>query len=157
VGWADRKYRHCCEGLLHEQAVKIFVISAFCAVSIVGFIGCATLDTKADAVEVRAEQTVSIAFDTFDTFLKLETQNRAILLKKAPEVVAFADTLRRPVMDNGKQIPWGISLVESANRTRLAYKSNRTADNKASLLSALAAVESALAETNKQLANASAK
>jgi len=137
--------------------VKIFVISAFCAVSIVGFIGCATLDTKADAVEVRAEQTVSIAFDTFDTFLKLETQNRAILLKKAPEVVAFADTLRRPVMDNGKQIPWGISLVESANRTRLAYKSNRTADNKASLLSALAAVESALAETNKQLANASAK
>jgi hypothetical protein len=117
---------------------------------------CATLDPKADAVEVRAEQTVSIAFDTFDTFLKLETQNRAMLLKKAPEVVAFADTLRRPVMDNGKQIPWGISLVESANRTRLAYKSNRTADNKASLLSALAAVESALAETNKQLANASA-
>jgi hypothetical protein len=137
--------------------VKIFVISAFCAVSIVGFIGCATLDTKADAVEVRAEQTVSIAFDTFDTLLKLEMQNRAMLLKKAPEVVALADKLRAPVQVNGKSVPWGISLIESANATRLAYKRNRTPDNKASLVSAIAAVEAALAETNRQLANASAK
>jgi hypothetical protein len=119
--------------------------------------GCASLDPKSDVVEVRAEQTVSIAFDTFDTFLKLEMQNRDMLLKKAPEVAAFADTLRRPVMDSGKQVPWGVSLVESANRTRLAYKMARTPENKASLLSALAAVESALAETNKQLANANAK
>ena len=51
---------------------------------------CATLDPKADAVEVRAEQTVSIAFDIFDTFLKLETQNRAMLLKKAPEEIGRA-------------------------------------------------------------------
>ena len=137
--------------------MKIFVISAFCAVSIVGFIGCATLDTKADAVEVRAEQTVSIAFDTFDTLLKLEMQNRAMLLKKAPEVVALADKLRAPVQVNGKSVPWGISLIESANATRLAYKRNRTPDNKASLVSAIAAVEAALAETNRQLANASAK
>jgi hypothetical protein len=112
--------------------------------------GCATLDPRTDAVEVRAEQTVVTAYDVMDTFLKLELQNRALLQIKAPGVCKFADKLRAPVQVNGKAVPWGISLIES----RLAYKRNRTPDNKASLVSAVAAVETALAETNAQLASA---
>ena len=115
--------------------------------------GCATLDPRTDAVEVRAEQTVVTAYDVMDTFLKLELQNRALLQIKAPGVCKFADKLRAPVQVNGKAVPWGISLIESANATRLAYKRNRTPDNKASLVSAVAAVETALAETNAQLAS----
>lgn len=122
-------------------------------IAIAGSCACSTLDPNADKAEVRAEQTVATAYDLFDTFLKLELQQRSLLQAKAPGVCKFADKLRAPVTVNGKSVPWGISLIESANATRLAYKRNRTPDNKASLVSALAAVEAAISETNAQLAN----
>lgn len=112
--------------------------------------GCATLNPSADPVEVRAEQTVSIAFSTFDTFLKIESQQEARLITAAPGVVKFADWLREPTPGG---LPRGLSIIESANNVRRAYKANRSAENRASLISALAAVESALSETNKQLTN----
>lgn len=112
--------------------------------------GClAQLKPGADPIEVRAEQTVSAAFVTFDTFLKLEHQHEARLRTAAPAVVAFADWLREPMPDG---LPRGLSMIQSANNVRRAYKASRSAENQASLVSALAAVESALAETNKQLA-----
>lgn len=134
--------------------MKNILLAALCAISIVGFIGCVHLDPNADPGEVRAEQTIATAYDVMDTFLKLEMQNRALLQAKALGVCKFADKLRAPVQVNGQSVPWGISLIQSANATRLAYKRNRTPDNKASLVSAIAAVEAALAETNAQLANA---
>ena len=113
--------------------------------------GCATLDPKADPVEVRAEQAVSIAFSTFDTFLKLELAQEARLKKSAPACVDFAKWLTERQPDGKAR---GLSLIESANNVRRAYKLNRSPENRASLISALAAIESALAETQKQLANA---
>ena len=100
---------------------------------------------------MRAEQSVSVAYSTFDTFLKLELANETLLKAKAPEVVKFAAWLTERMPDGQ---PRGVSIIQSANATRRAYKSNRTSDNKASLIAALAALETALAETNKQLVNA---
>jgi len=123
----------------------LLILSLVCA------FGCATLAPNADPVEVRAEQSVSVAFDTFDVFLKIELANEALLKTKAPDVVKFAAWLTERQPDGQ---PRGVSIIQSANAARRAYKANRSADNKATLAAALAALETALAETNKQLTNA---
>lgn len=127
------------------------IIAILSAITICILCGCATLNPGVDPIEVRAEQTLSVAFATMDTFLKLAHQQEARLKTVAPQVLKFADWLREPQPDG---LPRGASLVASANRVRQAYKSNRSADNKASLVTALAIVESAVSETNRQLANA---
>jgi len=115
--------------------------------------GCKTLDKGADPVAVRSEQTLSMAFLTFDTFLRLDHQFRAETAEKVPEVHKFAEWLREPIRTdlNAEQKPRGIALIESAHTVLKAYKANRTEENKASVISAIAAVESALAEAQKQL------
>ncbi|NDD40195.1 MAG: hypothetical protein EB082_17600 [Verrucomicrobia bacterium] len=128
------------------SALLPFILAA----GLAGGVGCAVLDPKADPVEVRAEQAVSVAFDTFDTFLKIELANEAQLRAKSPEVVKFAAWLTA-VQPDGQ--PRGVSIIQSANAARRAYKANRSPDNKATLAAALAALETALAEANKQLAS----
>lgn len=135
--------------------MKTRLQSAVCgllsAVLLLALAGCVSLKPGADPIEVRAEQTLSVAFATMDTFLKLAHQQESRLKTAAPQVLKFADWLREPQPDG---LPRGASLVASANRVRQAYKANRSADNKASLVTALAIVESAVSETNRQLANA---
>lgn len=109
--------------------------------------GCKTPNAGQDVAVVRAEQTLSIAFDTFDAFLKMEHQYRKETAERMPEVHKFAEWLREPV--DGK--PRGISIIESANKVKTAYKANRSPESKVTLISALAAVESALSETQKHL------
>ena len=126
--------------------------------------GCASLEKNADPAVVRAEQTLSIAFDTMNTFLKLENQFRDETIDKAPDVHKFAEWLREPVSLTKESQPLegvtfsdsvrrGLAIIESANRVKNVYKSNRTPENKEKLIAALAAVEAALAETQKHIAN----
>jgi hypothetical protein len=110
--------------------------------------GCATLNPGADPVVVRAEQSIKVAFDTFDTFLKMEKSNQARIRDKVPAVHEFAEWLRAPG-PNGS--PRGIAIIESANTVKNAYKRNRSPENKANLISALAAVEAAVSQTQKHL------
>lgn len=119
--------------------------------AVVTFAGCASLEPSADAVAVRAEQTVATAFNVFDAFLNLEHANRDLVKAKAPAIHAFAERLRAPVTVDGQQVPWGISLIQSANRTRLAYKANRTPDNQASMAAGLSALARAANETAAQM------
>lgn len=114
----------------------------------VSLAGCSTLNPNADPVLVRTEQVERVAFDTFDTYVRLVAAHEAKVKQVAPVAYQFAEWLRAKGPD-GK--PRGIAMVKSLDATRRAYKANRSAANKASLLSALAVIESALAETQKHL------
>lgn len=113
--------------------------------------GCASVPEGQDLVVVRAEQSLSIGFDTIDTFLKIEHDNQALIKAKVPEVHAFAEKLRAKVTVGGKTQPFGISVIQSATDVKNAYKRNRTPENKANLISALAALEGIVRETQQHL------
>jgi hypothetical protein len=90
--------------------------------------GCVGVAPGNDAVVVRAEQTAQASFDLFDNFLKWEYANRAA----APqEVRAFGNRLRQ-------EGPVAIRTLRLVTQT---YKSNRTPENKASVESAMKALE----------------
>lgn len=113
--------------------------------------GCASVAPGHDPVVVRAEQSLSIAFDTIDTFLKLEHGNQELVKQKVPEVHAFAQKLRAKVTVGGKTQPFGISVIQSATDVKNAYKRNRSPENKANLISALASLEAIVRETQQHL------
>ncbi len=114
-------------------------------------VGCPALQPGADPVEVDAEKTVGVASDTFDTFLKMEYENVDLVRSNAPGVHKFAEYLRQPMAYQGTNYARDIVIVLQANTVRRAYKLNRSADNKASLTTALAVVSTALKETQDDL------
>ena len=93
-----------------------------------GLMGCSTLNTGADPVVVRAEQTSQIAFSLIDRFLKWEYDNRAIL----PQDV------RQSARQMRQHAPEALITLKTLTK---AYKKNRTEAGKADLLTALAVVE----------------
>lgn len=103
--------------------------------------GCGTLKEGADPVVVRAEQATVAALETFDAFLLIEHQNRAVLHALDPGIHLFADRLRA----NAPR--W----LASARAMTKAYKANRTPDSRASLQTALAVLAAGLAETQSYL------
>jgi hypothetical protein len=111
--------------------------------------GCATIKSGSDPIVVRAEQSEQVAFATFDTFLKIDNANRQFFRTSLPAVHQFAEWLRTPIGNPPSQR--GIAMIESFDKVKVAYKSNRTPDNKANLITALATLEAAIAETQKQL------
>lgn len=111
-------------------------------------VGCATLSPTADPLVVRTEQVERIAFDTFDTFVRLVSRYEAKVKATAPAAYDFAEWLRAKGPD-GK--PRGIAMVKSLDATRRAYKANRSDVNRATLSSSLAALEKALNEAQAHL------
>lgn len=103
--------------------------------------GCSTVATGADPLVVRAEQTETIAYSTFDTFLKIDDANRAAIIAAAPAVHAFAEQLRQPVMDGTNQTRQGLLWVIQLDRVKLAYESGGGSSN--AVTAAIASVESA--------------
>jgi hypothetical protein len=94
---------------------------------------CATVRPGNQTVEVRAEQTLSVSLAALDSFVAFEHRRRADV---PPLVRDVAAKVRR-------EAP---RALDSANALRLAYKGNRTAANEAGLLTALAMVETLVAE-----------
>lgn len=104
------------------------------------FCGCfATLQPGADPVVVNAERTIEVARATLDSFVRFEFSNRS---KCPPEVQAAAEKIRRQAPE------W----FNRAMRLKAAYKSNRGADSKADLLTALAVLSTAASEAATALA-----
>lgn len=97
--------------------------------------GCKTL-TGNDPVVVDAEKSTSIAFETINTFLKLEYDNQAIIKQQAPAVHTYANYVRI-------HSPQWISTARALTN---AYKSNRTPANKANLQTALAVLTQAISQ-----------
>jgi len=94
-----------------------------------------------DALVVNTEKALAIALDTFDVFLKLEYDNRAVLEKVSPKIHAYAETVRR----NGKN--W----IKSAEAAKDVYKHNRTPENHANLVTAYKTLKTAIAESQKYI------
>jgi hypothetical protein len=118
----------------------------------VGFCSCAPpptggtspTATSGDSVVVTAEKTLRTAKDTFDLFLHLEYDNRAALEKVSPEIHKYADYIRKNAPD------WLIT----ANNLKNTYKHNRTAENKATLATALTTIVEAMSQSQKYITQA---
>ena len=101
--------------------------------------GCATIAPGSDPLVVSSERTISIAQATLDSFVRFEYNNRA----KCPrEVQDAAERIRREAPE------W----FNRAMRLKLAYKTNRGADAKADLLTAIAVLSTAASEAATMLA-----
>lgn len=82
---------------------------------------------QSSAIVVNAEKTLRISKDTFDTFLHVEHDNRALVREKLPQVHKFAETIRANAP----------SWLERANTLKNLYKHNRNAATGQQLLNAL--------------------
>jgi hypothetical protein len=109
----------------------------------IAFSGCATLPGS-DPVVVNSEKTTQVAFDVFDAFVTLEYNNRAQLAAVSPEIHKYAEVIRRN----------GLTWLGTARSLTKAYKTSRTPENKASLLTAVSVLQTAIAEAQKYIAQA---
>ncbi|KAF0181383.1 MAG: hypothetical protein FD161_56 [Limisphaerales bacterium] len=98
--------------------------------------GCSSLQPGSDPVVVNAERTIEMARVTLDAFTRFEFNNRARLDAAAPAVGQAAEKIRRHAPE------W----FASALRLKAAYKDNRSQDNQANLLTAIAVLQQASAE-----------
>ncbi len=108
------------------------------------FGGCATINPGADPVVVNAERTIEIARVTLDSFVRFEFNQRA---KCPKEVQDAAEAIRKNAPE------W----FNRALRFKQAYKLNRNAENKATLLTAVAVLQTAAGEAATALAKHQSK
>ena len=107
--------------------------SIFAILCLLTLSGCVTPRPGNQTVEIRAEQVLAVSAAALDSFLAFEHRRRA----DVPPLVR--DVARRVRLEAPK-------ALDSANALRLAYKGNRTPQNEAGLLTALAMVETLVAE-----------
>jgi hypothetical protein len=119
------------------------VVNAVSFILLVLAIGCLMPKLGSQVAEVRAEQTLSVSLAALDSFVAFEHRRRADVPPLVRDVAARV-RLNAP------------RALDSANALRLAYKGNRNAENKAGLLTALAVVESLVAEIRVWVPAASA-
>lgn len=110
------------------------------------FLGaCATIQIGQDPVVVNAERSTQLALDTFNVIEKLEIDSYAAFkatdAAAAAKVRIFVNNLRR------NQAEW----AASARTLTKAYKENRTAENKASLATAIAVLTAATTTANQYI------
>ncbi len=103
--------------------------------------GCSSILPGNDPVIVRAEQVEKTALAVFDTYVHVEFSQREKLKSISPEFVKVADLIRVSADD------W----IESLEAALKAYRNNRSPENKATLVTALAVLETSLAEAQRYL------
>lgn len=97
---------------------------------------CASVGIGSDPVLVNAERITSLSFTTFDSFFALERAQEVYVKAHAPEVHKFANSLRANAP----------KYLATARATTEAYRLNRDAQNKASLQTAIAILQTALSQ-----------
>lgn len=138
----------------------VFMLGAVSLLLIV-LTGCLAPGAKltGDPIIIRAEQTESIAYSTFDMALKIDDANRDFWKTNAPDLHKFAEYLRQPVPVTNKTIPAdgrpttiprGASFVLSLDTVKLAYKQGKATSNE--VVTVLATVESAVTQSQKLIA-----
>ena len=115
--------------LLRSAVIPVTVMST----------GCATI--QGDPVAVRTQQAMSLAFDTMDAFVRFEHANNS-KGELGPEIRDVAEKIRAGAPK------W----MASANIMLRTYQANRTPENKANLMTALAVLQAGAAEATKYLA-----
>lgn len=94
-------------------------------------VSCASLRPGADPVLVRAEQALVVAFETTDAFLRIERANQAAMTAVVPGAHQVAEDIR-------VKGPASFRALEAAIS---AYRDNRDAEHRATLLTWLAVCE----------------
>lgn len=94
---------------------------------------CSTVRPGSQSAVVRAEQTLAVSLAALDSFVAFEHRRRADVPALVRDV-AYRVRLNAP------------KALDSANALRIAYKGNRSAENKAGLLTALAVVDALVGE-----------
>ena len=112
----------------------------------IAFQGCKEFPSfsqqSSDQIILRAEQAAQTAQITFKTFVHIERENEALLLKLNPAIHQYAETIRAHGVD------WIVSL-RNATKT---FEATRTAENQATLNTILTTLTAAVADTNKYIA-----
>jgi len=101
------------------------------ALAVLVMASCAHLQPDADPVLVRAEQTLVVSFETVDAFLRIEHANQAALEALVPGSHQLAEQLR-------VKAPASFRALDAAIA---AYRTNRSPENKATVLTWLAVCE----------------
>ncbi len=119
----------------------------------VAFTGCGTTGglpslsaQNTDQIILRAEQTAQTARLTFDTFVRLERDNEAMLKTVNPAIHTYANYIRTHGLD------WVTSLRTATKN----FKMNRSPQNQANLSTILLTITDAVSQTNKYIAQAKA-
>jgi hypothetical protein len=110
---------------------------------ILSLAGCATIQPNSQLPLVRTEQTLTVALAAVDSFLSFEYRRRADVPKEVQDIAARVRSK-------------AVGAFESANRLRIAYKVNRSAENEASLLTALSVVDALVSEVRVWVPKATA-
>lgn len=124
------------------------------------FSGCASVLPGHDPMVVHAEQTISVAGDAFDTFLKSEAQTHESFCAVSPAGCrashSFAEFLKSKVPDvdpvgQPTETRRAKQYLNSAIHLTEVYKNNRTPENKANLQTILDTITAAVGEAQKYL------
>jgi hypothetical protein len=111
---------------------------------------CASVPPGSDPLVVRTEAAETVAFATFDTFLKLDD-----LAMAAPAVSnawagaahPFAGYLRKPIVSGTNTVPFGIATILSVDQIKLAYQAGTSTSN--ALVTALDALSATVAQASQ--------
>ena len=104
-------------------------------------VSCASVTPGNDPVVVNAERVTAAAAETFDGLFRTEAANHAIIKARAPQVAAGVNKLRAVAPE----------ALESARAVTMAYKHNRSDENKANLATAIAVLQSLLDQAREYL------
>ncbi len=125
--------------LLFLAPLSFLLLWAIPVASVPVLTGCASI-TSGDPVVVRTEQAMSLAFDTMDAFVKFEHLYNS-KGELGPDVRNAAEKIRAGA-------PKWMATAKIMLQT---YKNNRTEENKANLMTALAMLQAGASEATKYL------
>ena len=116
---------------------------------IIGCGGCSSVTEGQDVIVVRSEQASRYAFEIFDTFVLEEERNRTNWRNVSPEIEKAANRIRRE----------GRTGIEELVKVTRVYKTNRTPENRANLITWVAVVQNLIriAEENLALGRAASQ
>lgn len=126
--------------------------SAFCITAITG---CGTVALSASSTQKiinDANKTIQVGDDAAASFLQLEFEHRATILKFTSEPRKYAHYLRQPVPDPTQILPGGgdpptrsvprwTGILMSARAAVTRFEANRTASGQADVSTAIATVQ----------------
>ena len=116
--------------------------------SLVGLalVACAHLQPGADPLIVRAEQTQTIAKNSFQLVLSVDHSDRGLWRSNAPAFHAFCEWLRQPIQYPGREgtpaqtVPRDVMMLLQLDDIKTDYKASRSSSN--TLAEAIATVAS---------------
>jgi hypothetical protein len=112
--------------------------------------GCAGTAAGSDPLVVRTEQAETAAYNTFDTFLKLDDlAMKTPAVSNAWSVAAhpFARYLRQPILNGTNTVPFGIATILSVDQIKLTYEAGTSTSN--ALVTALDTLAATVAQASQ--------